>query len=64
MTLSEIKEMDEIMGHYDALTMATEKQCEILVKSGFWNEDDYSRQQDAHEEMRVMVVELRNEIIF
>jgi len=57
MTLSEIKAMEKKEGHWDALTMATEAQCEKLIDEGFWEEDDYSRQQDAHEDMRCLMNE-------
>lgn len=61
MTLSEIKALEENEGHWDALTMASEAQCEQLIDEGFWEEDDFSRQQEAHEDMRCLMAEAARE---
>jgi hypothetical protein len=56
MKLSQILELDK-ENHWDALTLATEEQCSTLIERGVWEEDDFSRQQEAHEDMRIMLAD-------
>lgn len=49
--LQRIYKEDRVM----ALVLANEDQCHKLIEQGHWDEDDFTYQQDLHEELRVEI---------